>query len=107
MSARVYGAWRCVMHSGQRRATSTSWSPCGSQRSGWRKLDPQLGHVDSAMLRESRPVAGRKTAGAPASSPSRGSDPQLASVFHRPVAEPDKRLGQRLAELAEPVLDVL
>src|ERR1044071_8436082 len=62
MSARVYGALRWVMHSGQRRSTSTSWSPCGSQRSGCRNLDPQLGQEDSAMPGESRPMPGRNLA---------------------------------------------
>src|SRR4029078_115247 len=62
MSARVYGALRWVMHSGQRRSTRMSWSPCGSQRSGCRKREPQLGQEDSAMLRERRPMLGRKLA---------------------------------------------
>src|SRR3954454_5091936 len=50
------------MHSGQRRSTSTSWSPCGSQRSGCKKREPQLGQEDSAMLGESRPMPGRNLA---------------------------------------------
>src|SRR5215210_600863 len=43
-------AWEkhpCIQarHSGHRRSTITSSSPWGSQRSGWRRCDPQLGHT--------------------------------------------------------------
>ena len=45
MSARVCGALSQVMHSPQRSSTSTTSAALASQRSGWRKRDPQRGHM--------------------------------------------------------------
>ena len=45
MSARVCGAFSQVMQSGQRSSTTTTSEPLASQRSGWRNVDPQRGHM--------------------------------------------------------------